>query len=390
MKLKSHRRTGAIIPLLAVVITVILAIAALTINGSWLMYNRVNAQNTADLSSRSALVKVIGDTQFNGRIDRARDLAVRMYDLNIDRNSTGIDRDRIRFGSVEDTSAFEPVFTETNSNRAAISAVHVDTPTTAEQRGVKVFLSQFLGGRQTVDIVSEATSSTRPLDLILCLDASRSMAKKSTTNEFPAGGGLNKPPLAGSRWFELKETVALFLNAMQQVNPNARIGLVTFGGGASEEIVQKTGKGVRSPLDDEFARLDQALTLVISNEANQINDTLNSYGADLPALGLGTSIIDGLQISLDSFDDSPSSKHIILLSDGDQAAVGNRPAPINAAYDAADAGVIVHSISFGGNIGVLSSIAEKAKGSNFTALNDDQLKEAFATLLGRFRTQLVD
>ena len=390
MRLNNHRRTGAIIPLLAVVITVILGIAALTINSSWLMYNQVNAQNTADLSSRSALVKVIGDTEVNGRIDRARDLAVRMYRLNIDRDSSGIDRDRIRFGSVEDDTAFEPVFVESNSDNSPVSAVHVDTPVAAEQKGVKVFLSQFLGGRKTVDIVSQAKASTQPLDLILCLDASRSMAARSTDGKFPAGGGLNKPPLAGSRWFELKETVALFLNAMQLVNPNARIGLVTFGGGASEEIVQRTGKGVRSPLDDEFARLDQALTLVISNEANQINDTLNSYGADLPALGLGTSIIDGLQISLDSFDDSPSSKHIILLSDGDQAAVGNRPAPINAAYDAADAGVIVHSISFGGNIGVLSSIAEKAKGSNFTALNDDQLKEAFATLLGRFRTQLVD
>lgn len=387
MKLKSHRRTGAIIPLLAVVITVILAIAALTINSSWLMYNRVNAQNTADLSSRSALVKVIGDTQFNGRIDRARDLAVRMYDLNIDRNSTGIDRDRVRFGSVEDTSAFEPVFTETNSNRAAISAVHVDTPTTAEQRGVKVFLSQFLGGRQTVDIVSEATSSTRPLDLILCLDASRSMNWVVSENTSPDGKkNFNRPPEPGSRWFDLKDTVELFLDAMRQVNPNARIGLVTFGGGASEATLLKNG--VSSPLDGDLARLELGLELVISDEAAEISDILKSY-VDFPALGLGTSLFDGLQTSLDTFEDNNASKHVVMLSDGSQALV-NTSAPIVAARNASADGVLVHTISFGGNFGQMTSIADETGGSNFSALSEEELRKAFATLLGRFRTQLVD
>ena len=103
MRLNNHRRTGAIIPLLAIVMAAILAVAALTINSNWLMYNSINAQNTADLSARSALVKVIGDTEFDGRIDRARDLAVRMYELNIDRDSDGINGERIRFGSVLDT-----------------------------------------------------------------------------------------------------------------------------------------------------------------------------------------------------------------------------------------------------------------------------------------------
>lgn len=382
-------RTGAVIPLLAILISAIFAIVALTINSSWIMYNRINAQNTADLAARSALVKVITDTKFNGRLDRARELAVRMYELNIDREAGGISPERIRFGTLADFDAFEPEFIETNRNRDPISAVQVDTPTEARERSVKVFLGEFLGGRHTVDIVSDATASTLPLDLYLCLDASRSMNMLSTKNEFPRGTNLNTKPGEGSRWFELVETVELFIAAMQEVNPNARVGLVTFGGGAPEANIQRGGKGVRSALDKDHARLEQSLELAVSDEVLNIPETLESYVTDNPALGLGTSIYDGLRLSVENFDDQVSSKHIILLSDGQQAIV-DRPSPVRIARDASDENITVHTIAFASNVPDLVAIAEETGGTTFRAASDEELKEAFAALLGRFRTQLVD
>ncbi len=390
MDLRNQRR-GAIVPLLALVITALLVISALTINSSWLLYSQLNVQNSADLSARSSLVKIISDTEFDGRIDRARDLGTQLYELNLDRPDAEFDRNSIRFGQVDSLSALEPVLIETLDNTFPISAVQVNAPAEQSQREVKVFLSNFLGGRESVEIFADATASTRPVDIVLCLDASRSMNRTSSSRSFPPGGTtINERPLPGSRWFELVDTVELFLEEIQKVNPNSRVGLVTFGGGAGANTLANAGDGIASPLDADLARFEQALTLVISPQIENINVKLDSYVTDNPALGLGTSLYDGIELSVNSFDStSNSSKHIIMLSDGEQAAV-NSPNPLQAATAASDAHVVIHTISFGGSFGVMSDISTETGGSNFSALSEDELREAFANLLGQFNTQLVD
>ena len=375
-------------PLLAFVIAAIMIVVALTINGNWLMYNHINAQNTADLSARSALVKIIGDTETDGRIDRAQSLAVRLYNLNIDRDTPGFAPERVRFGNVADPDALEPVFNEVFSDREAISAVHVDTPLQLQEKQVKVLFSNLLG-RQSVPIFAEAKASTRPIDIMLCLDCSRSMNRMSSTGKFPPGAvTIHEKPLPGSRYFEMMDTVTLFLDAMKDVNPNARVGLITFGGGITTAR-NGLAASVVSALDDHGARMEQPLTLVISEEINEINETLQSYVSDHPALGLGTDIYEGVQFSVDAFNNGNASQHVIMLSDGAQAAVSS-PAPIVAAQDAAAAGVTIHTIAFGGNINVMGDIAVETGGTTVIARSEDELRDAFSKLLGRFRTQLVD
>ena len=389
LKHSNRNRNGAIIPLLALVITALLIIAALTINSNWLMYSQVNAQNAADISARSSLVKITEDTKFDGRIDRARALGVRLYELNLDRPNADFSPDRIQFGHIDDSSALEPVLIPTNNGALPITAVHVDTADKKSQREVKVYLSNFLSGRKTVEIFSEAKASVQPIDLILCLDASRSMNRLPIAEKaFPPGGTtIHEPPLPGSRWFELEETVDLFLTELRGINPNARVGLVTFGGGASQKAIDK--HGVESDLDHDLARLETSLTVVVSPGANAITETLASYGTDNPALGLGTSLYDGIELSVSAFDNAASVKHIIMLSDGQQAAV-SRPEPLVAAEAAADQGIVIHTISLGGSFDVMDNIADETNGTKFSALNEEELKESFSRLIGRFRTKIVD
>ena len=78
MAQKLSQRSGAVLPLIAVFITAFMLVAALTINSNWFMFNHTNAQNTADISARASLQKIIVDSQADGRIDRARDLGVRL------------------------------------------------------------------------------------------------------------------------------------------------------------------------------------------------------------------------------------------------------------------------------------------------------------------------
>ena len=57
-----RQRQGVVLPLLAVVLTAILIVVALAINSNWLLYSQINAQNTADITARSTLAKILADT----------------------------------------------------------------------------------------------------------------------------------------------------------------------------------------------------------------------------------------------------------------------------------------------------------------------------------------
>ena len=387
MAQKLSQRSGAVLPLVAVFITAFMLVAALTINSNWFMFNHTNAQNTADISARASLQRIVVDSQADGRIDRARDLGVRLYNLNITRNGPGFSPERIRFGNTQGDGTGNG-FSEVFSDSDVVSAVFVDSPVQLEQQNVEVFFAGLLGSGPHVKIVADATVSTRPIDIILCLDASRSMTRLSggTQNELPPGGmTIHEPPLPGSRWHSLTDTVVLFLDALRDTNPNARVGLVTFGGGATPNANQQPP----SPLDDDLSRFEVPLTVVVDNDVANINAVMDSY-VDHPALGLGTSLYDGIETSIGAFQtDTNSVRHIVMLSDGSQAAV-TRPDPIVAASAASQANIVIHTISFDGDLETMQDIADETGGATFAAASDDELREAFAQLLGRFRVQLVD
>ena len=380
---KSNNRAGAVLPLMVALLVAVIGIAALSINSNWLMYHRINAQNTADLTARSAMARVQSDVR-EDKVDHAKELGRRIYNLNYDRDGVEISTDQIQLGSLTNFDSNMPDFVKDESHDSSFSAVHVLEPTIESHGSVPVFLSNFVGGTKNVKVVASATSSTKPVDIMLCLDASRSMNRVSTSDKGlpPGAKGIHEPPRKGSRWFEVKDTIELFLASLVTENPNARIGLVTFGGGI------KQSKHITSDLDLDWARTEVNLVAATHGDIT-INETLESYVTDFPALGLGTSIYDGLDSSLAAFDNHEASRHVILLSDGKQVAQG-RPAETNAAYDAADAGVRVHTISFGSNIKSLPEISDITSGTNFTALNEEQLQAAFRQLLSAFRVQLAD
>ena len=385
--MRQQQRKGAILPLVAVMLVALLLIVAVTINSNWFLYHQINTQNAADISARSSLARITGDFDFEGRTTRARELGDRLYQLNMDRTALGIANEKIQFGSITDPNAAEPTFVENASDNDPITAVRVFA---GEGDALPVWFSSMLGGPDNVEINADATVSTRPIDVMLCLDCSRSMNRTSeVVRNFPPGGtSINEKPLPGSRFFELRDTVELFIDAMQEINPNARVGLVTFGGGF--EGVRTGGFLIVSDLDADYARLELGLTTVIDPEIEEINDTLQSYEIDHPALGLGTSLFDGITTSVAEFNNGEATRHIIMLSDGSQAAVPSRPAAMVAAQSASTEGVVIHTISFGGNFAVMDDIAQATGGSNFTASSEEELREAFGQLLGRFRVELVD
>lgn len=375
-----RNRNGSVTPLMVVFMVVIMIFAGISVNYSWIQYHRINAKTAADLTAQSTLQQYLADSDYITRQESARETGSILFDMNRDNGSVSFDPNRIKFGSIEDLEQIDPVFVEALGPTDVVSAVHVERPTNEAEKQVNIFFSNMLGGRETVTISSEAKAATATVDIMLCLDASRSMNNK------PDGSGVrghntNNPPGPGSRWMVLMDTVALFLDSMKDINRNARVGLVTFGGGTPAPAGR-----VYSPLDDDDARFENALTPVISPEIDELNETLQSYVTDYPAIGWGTRVGAGLNLCIPNFENENAQKHILLLGDG---ASASGPA-LRAAANAVANDIRVHSISFGGSYGILEDVALAGEGMFFVALTEEELKEAFRAFLGNLKTQLVD
>lgn len=376
-----RNRRGAMLPLVCIMMTVLLLFTGLMIDSNYIMLARTETQTAADLAAKSALLHLQVDSNQNGRLGRAKTIGSDVLNLNpVAGRERKIASARIHFGRLENPDVHNPVFVR-NESRQDISAVRIEAPFALFNQRVKLLIAPMFGVDQ-VNVTTEAISATRQIDVVLCLDASRSMTAKPQGGQ-PPGGLFDGPPVPGSRWFVLMETVGQFLNALKEVNPNARVGLVTLGGG-------KISPRVPSPLDLELARTEQGLESVLSSDG--INRVLRSY-VSLPALGLATSLFDGLEFSTDLLiaesQTVNTDRVVIFLSDGAQALV-DRPEPTVAASRAAANGVRVHTVSFGGRISVMEDIAQIARGDHFSAASGNDLKDVFVALLGKFNPRLAD
>ena len=371
---KRQQRRGAMAIMALVMMTVIATFIGLAIDTNWLMLGTIQSQACADLAAKSALLECVTNTNEGERERQARGLATTILnDTEIVGRQRAIVGGRVRFGYLENPHELNPRFVESSER---ISSAWIESPYARKNVRVDLFFGQ-IWGMKSVDIACQAKSNVQTVDIILCLDASRSM------NRSPLGGNgsIHVPPTFGSRWFIVIDTVKEFLSALQSVNPNARVGLVTFGGGNSHPLV--------SPLDSTFARKEVPLSK--SSQWPAIVQQLESYNS-YPRLGIGTSLYDGIDMSvdlhLDAIGDQDRQKIILFLSDGLQVAP--RPSPSIAVERARSNGIVMHTVSFGSKKDKLEKLADITDGQNLDAFDEKELKEAFRKLLGKFTVRLAD
>ena len=375
LKSRSQQRTGAVVPLMAFVISVLLIVLAISINTNWMMFSKTAEQSAADLASISTLNYFSQDLSKPNNISDSRGIGEEILQLN--RGGTG-QGDRIKFGYLSGSNAHDPVFSEDESD---IEAVKVELDNANK---VPLFMGGFLG-RDDVAISAEATSVFQAVEVVLAIDASRSMNRRVSSNNFPEGASsIHERPRKGSRWFVLVDAMGDFLAAVKDANPNTRIALVTFGGG-------RTGHTVESPLDETEARLEIPLESI--QFSDDFMNLVNSY-KDYPALGLGTYISDAIDTSLDELlrGNVRAKRFVILLSDGDQYTFDDvRPTPGEAAQHAVANNIKIHTINFQRDANPqLLEASTVSGGLNFEAGDTVALKAAFTDLVRQFRLRLAD
>ena len=192
---------------------------------------------------------------------------------------------------------------------------------------------------------------------------------------------FNVPPVAGSRWLALVDSVNLFLQKAETQSPTIRISLVTFGGGQR--------KTVDSPWDEIPTSIQTPFNYIVAARSD-VESKMDFITDNV--LGWQTPTKQALELTkinfaTNSFD--TVEKVAILLSDG-RATTGT---PIDAAAALAAEDVTIHTIYFAGDSRGVREMQLLAQAGNGLALNADdeaELDEAFSQILALLSVTLVE
>lgn len=368
------KRKGAVLPLLAVIMVALILVLGLMVELSWLYSSRFEAQSASDLAARSALARLYANPNDldQAAIDDAKNIGALVYGRNF--STAPITANDLALGFTNDDKSFTELTTQSEFRNITASRV------TYQQQFTPLLGT--LVAKEEVNLPVFSVAEANRVQLVLCLDASRSMNRTVNDKSFPPGGSsIHEPPLPGSRWFALQDAVDDFLLAFP--DKTSELGLVTFGGGITES------DHLDSPLDEDFFRVELELDKFSTNGV-LVQDKMFEY-TQHPALGLGTSIYDGLNESVTMLEQSssPAKQYIILLTDGAQFAQG-RPSELDAGTRAAAEGISVFTIALNTNSANLETISENTGGQSFPVNTAEGLKKAFtaiATTLGARITQ---
>ena len=378
------QRRGAMIVLCAVSMIVLLALAMLLVDVAWMSVIQTEAQVASDLAARSSLTAYANDQSgqdFDYRKARAKRIGELVFESsNIGRGSIDISPDDIQLG-VQDSDG------TIAQDRGFANASLVDFPTVGN--GFGFFLAPMFG-HDRFDTGARSLASYSSVDIVLCVDMSRSMVRVPGSGAIPPGATLispnanlaDHPPLPGSRWVAANDSIVLFLNKAEVQAPTLRVGMVTFGGGER--------KRVDSPWDDSATRVSADLDLIGQGQKNNINSALDFITNN--TLGINTPTLEGLELSLQHLQarsNKQTDRMIILLTDG-RPTSGD---PLPTANDIAAEGITIHTIYFSGgrdSADDLKALSDAAGGLNLRPDNQTELDNAFDQILALLSVRLVE
>ncbi len=374
----SPQRDGSMIVLTAVSMVILLAFAALLIDVAWMSTIQSEAQLASDIAARGALTSFVNDKSedsYDARVRRAQSVGETLFEnTTVGRATLQVDPEAFVFGVRAEDGTFS------NSTRGTANAVEVQL-TNLNPDGFGLFLGP-LFGVDTFNTSASTTVSFSPIDVVLCLDISRSMAWRLDRNRPPASvGTILAPPVEGSRWIALVKSVNQFLEQAEEQAPSLRISLITFGGGIRGKTV--------TVWDNEQARVQNEFEFIGAARA-PIEASLEFISSEV--LAGSTAVLEGLELAHQMFrDDSldTTEKICILLSDG----VATTGSPLEVAEALGLDGITIHGIYFAGDVKGLSqlqSVADAGGGMLLHADSTTQLDEAFNRILALLSVSLVE
>ena len=370
-------RQGSIIVLTAVSLVIMLFFAALLVDVAWMSSIHSEAQLASDISTRGALTAFVNDNSKDSyavRVARAQAVGETLFENNvIGRSTIDIDPKEFVFGVRHADGTF-------TANKKFADSVELDLPN-LKTDGFGLFLAP-LFGVDSFNTSPRSITSFKPIDIVLCIDISRSMAWPITGESIlTIAPSQALPPHPGSRWLALVDSVNSFIAQAATQTPSLRVSLVTFGGG-TQAIVDTPWDGERTRIQNPFDFIGAAQSEI---------DTSLQFISD-NVLAVDTPTKEGLELTQTVFDNESSestTKICILLSDG----VSTTGSPINAASLLSQTGVRIHTIYVAGVEAGRIELEAIAMAGGGVALNaDDQIEldQAFSQILSSLGISLVE
>lgn len=344
-------RRGAVIPLVAVFLVVLFALAAISIDLAYLQLVRTQLRGATDLAAKAAASALLqGQTDAQAQ---ATAIAVAAQN-NVAGHPLVLTAADFSFGQPQQQADGSWAFV---AGLTPSHAVQINSKLFANNANgsVKLFFAPVLGvsSMQTQDT---SVASAFQCDLSLCLDRSGSMKWDLTGVEwsYPPNGASDKRPRAGSRWRALRDAVNTFTTILGGSNAPPRVGVVTWSDTVSTDLAFSTN-----------------MTAVY----NAVNawTSVNFNGSTNMQLGMSNSVTQLTGASARPY----AKKIMVLMSDGEWNQGSN---PVTYAATAKAAGITIHTISFlagGSGPTALAQIAAATGGTAYQANDAASLQEAF-------------
>ncbi|MEI8372406.1 MAG: VWA domain-containing protein [Planctomycetota bacterium] len=385
-----HRfRRGAIAPMVAVSLPMLIVMAGFSINLAYMELTRGQLRVSCDSAAKAALVRygtwpsgasqAQSDSRTFARTVSANNLVANQSVTFSDAN--------IVFGNSTKNGSGIYVFTSggTPSNGVQVTGT-VNPP---------LLLAAFLPlSNFTTSQTSVATRISH--DIVLVLDRSASMAFDLSSSEFvyPSDRSsqasmlqcyFTPPSTTASRWKALSDAVTSFVSTLQARNLDVHVALVTY----SEDYTFGSYTSVKSSLDVPLTSLTSILdpitpVMTAWNQKVLLGDTNIEAG-----LTTGQTELTGARSRI------VADRTIILLTDGVPTS-GNTNIPAVVQNLRQNSQIMTHVITFGGQAASgtvqtsMQSAATAGNGMFFNAPTAATLQQAFQTIADSLPAVLTD
>lgn len=361
-----RNRKGTIIVLVSVLIVVLIAMAAFTVDVAYMQMVRTELRASTDAAARAGAEALSRTQSKNAAIQAAINTAA----LNrVGGRAHRLAASDVVLGNVAKTPSGAMVF---SAGGTRLNAVRVESALTkgSAHGPVGLFFGGALGTKNFSPTFA-ATAAQSENDICLVLDRSHSMCFDFSGINFQypdMSPGLpalyQMPPDPNrSRWSALRDSVNGFLSVTNTLNPPPRVGLVTWA----------------SAYDATFTAVTNECQL--SQDSSPISGVIASRGSKKMwgATNCGAGIDAGVSMLVNDTTRPYANKIMILMTDG---MWNQGRSPVLAAQDAAAQGVVIHVVTLlpAANQPDLQQVAAVTGGLYYHANDPATLKTAFETL----------
>jgi Ca-activated chloride channel family protein len=333
----ARTRRGAILPLIAFLLPVIIIMLGFSVDLALMQSARVELRAATDAAARAGAIELAQTEDAT----LTREAAIRMASLNTVVGTNLVLRDAdVELGRSERDGNGKWNFA---IDARPWNSVRVRGDRSSGSAGgpIRLFFNSFYGGPDFESQIS-AVSTFLNVDVCLVLDRSGSME--------------------GQKLIDLKIAVEGFLFELEQTNADEQVALASYS---------------------DSSRLDETLT----TDYSAIRDKLNSLEAD-GTTAIGEGLYSGIAGVTGVGQRDLSTPVIVLMTDG---LHNTGIEPIVPAGEAAAGKITVHTITFGGDADFdrMQAVAAEAGGRHYHADTGSELSDVFRQIARSLPIQLT-